>query len=92
MDITELERNVLPIEAVLDDIPVVSLKDQEATRAKCGNKLSFISRPDVERLVAAGLDPRVRGRNLVLLTHQGAALAVAEVEGVEIQPVRVFNL
>ncbi|MBL8639819.1 MAG: tRNA pseudouridine(55) synthase TruB [Alphaproteobacteria bacterium] len=92
VDITELERNVLPIEAVLDDIPVVSLKDQEATRAKCGNKLSFISRPDVERLVAAGLDPRVRGRNLVLLTHQGAALAVAEVEGIEIQPVRVFNL
>ncbi len=91
-DKTTLESNVLPVEAVLDDVPVVPLTEQEAMRVRNGNKITFIARPDVERLVKAGLSPKARMLELALLSHNGKALAIADVEGVEIQPVRVFNL
>lgn len=91
-DKATLESIVLPVEAVLDDVPVVPLTDSEATRVGNGNKITFIARPDVERLVKAGLSPQARMLELALLTHRGKALAIADVEGTEIQPVRVFNL
>ncbi|MCB1558116.1 MAG: tRNA pseudouridine(55) synthase TruB [Alphaproteobacteria bacterium] len=91
-DKADLESNVLPVEAVLDDVPVVPLTEQEAMRVRNGNKITFISRPDMERLVKAGLNPKARMLELALLKHKDTPLAVADVEGVEIQPVRVFNL
>lgn len=91
-DKAELESIVLPVEAVLDDVPVVPLTDQEAVRVSNGNKITLIARPDVERLVKAGLNPAERTLELALLSHHGKALAVADIEGTEIQPVRVFNL
>ncbi|HNQ92538.1 MAG TPA: tRNA pseudouridine(55) synthase TruB [Alphaproteobacteria bacterium] len=91
-DKATLESIVLPVEAVLDDVPVVPLTDSEATRIGNGNKITLIARPDVERLVKAGLSPQARTLELALLTHRGKPVAVADVEGTEIQPVRVFNL
>jgi len=91
-DKATLESIVLPVEAVLDDVPVVPLTDSEATRIGNGNKITLIARPDVERLVKAGLNPAARMLELALLAHRGKPLAIAEVEGTEIQPVRVFNL
>ncbi|HPQ51502.1 MAG TPA: tRNA pseudouridine(55) synthase TruB, partial [Alphaproteobacteria bacterium] len=91
-DKATLESNVLPVEAVLDDVPVVPLTVQEAMRVRNGNKITFVARPDVERLVKAGLSPKARMLELALLSHNGKALAIADVEGVEIQPLRVFNL
>lgn len=87
-----LERNVLPVQTVLDDIPELAVTDTEAARLKNGQKITFISRPDVERLVKAGHDIKNRDAGLILATHHGKALAMMDVIGVEAQPVRVFNL
>lgn len=87
-----LESNVLPVQTVLDDIPVLAVNDTEATRLKNGQKLTFIARPDVERLVKAGHDIKNRDAGLMIALYHGTALAMLEVTGVEAQPVRVFNL
>ena len=87
-----LESNVLPVQTVLDDIPVLAVNDTEATRLKNGQKLTFIARPDVERLVKAGHDIKNRDAGMMIALHHGVALAMLEVTGVEAQPVRVFNL
>ncbi|MEK7801409.1 MAG: tRNA pseudouridine(55) synthase TruB, partial [Pseudomonadota bacterium] len=87
-----LESIVLPIQTVLDDIPVVALNEQEAVRLKNGQKLTFIARPDVERLVKAGCDIKSQTPGTILATSHGKAIAVLELQGVEAQPVRVFNL
>ncbi len=91
-DKDDLESNVLPVQTVLDDIPVLAVNDTEAARLKNGQKVTFISRPDVERLVKAGHDIKNRDVGLMIATHHGKALAMLEVTGVEAQPVRVFNL
>lgn len=87
-----LESNVLAVQTVLDDIPVLAVNDTEATRLKNGQKLTFIARPDVERLVKAGHDIKNRDAGLMIALYHGTALAMLEVTGVEAQPVRVFNL
>jgi tRNA pseudouridine55 synthase len=87
-----LESNVLPVQTVLDDILELAVTDTEATRLKNGQKITFISRPDVDRLVKAGHDIKSRDVGLMMATHHGKALAMCEVIGVEAQPVRVFNL
>jgi tRNA pseudouridine55 synthase len=89
---SNLESAVLPIETVLDDIPVLSVNDQEAVRLKNGQKLTFIARPQVQRLVDAGLQPGQTEPDIALAMHSGKPLAILEVTGVEAQPVRVFNL
>ena len=84
---------VLPVETVLDDIPVLSVNDQEASRLKNGQKLTFIARPDVQRLLSAGLEVgQGTEPGLAIAMYQGKPLAILEVAGVEAQPVRVFNL
>lgn len=92
-DNSALESAVLPIETVLDDIPVLSVNDQEAVRLKNGQKLTFIARPQVQRLVDAGLAPgQTTEPGIAIAMFQGKPLAILEVAGVEAQPVRVFNL
>jgi len=83
---------VLPVQTVLDDIPELAVNDTEATRLKNGQKITFISRPDVERLVKAGHDIKRSDAGLMIAIHHNKALAMLEVLGVEAQPVRVFNL
>lgn len=91
-DKDHLESIVLPVQTVLDDIPELAVNDTEATRLKNGQKLTFIARPDVERLVKAGHDIKSRDAGLMIAMHHNKALAMLEVLGVEAQPVRVFNL
>ena len=91
-DKDHLESIVLPVQTVLDDIPELAVNDTEATRLKNGQKITFISRPDVDRLVKAGHDIKNPDAGLMIAVHHNKALAMLEVIGVEAQPVRVFNL
>lgn len=85
-----LESVVLPLETVLDDIPALALLEGEATRLKNGQKLTFVSRPDVERLKKAGLD--LNQTTTALALYKDQPLALVTISGPEIQPLRVLNL
>ena len=88
----KLESAVLPVETVLDDIPVLAVTDPEAQRLRNGQRLTFVARPDVQRLIQIGHDFKSGVPGLVLASYRGKALAMLEFTGVEAQPVRVFNL
>ncbi len=81
---------VLPVETVLDDIPALALNEREAARLKNGQSLSFIARPDLERLHKAGLD--LEHEATALAVYNGKPIALVIVEGPEISPLRVLNL
>ena len=81
---------ILPLQTVLDDIPVLALKETEVTTLKNGNPLSFVARPDFERLKQAGIDPKAG--MTVLASFEGTPLALATVQGPVIKPLRVLNL
>ncbi|MCI5060704.1 MAG: tRNA pseudouridine(55) synthase TruB [Alphaproteobacteria bacterium] len=83
---------VLPLQTVLDDIPALALKDQEASSVKNGNHISFLSKPDLNRLEALGIDWKSDEITTALATYDGNALAMVEIEGAQIHPVRVFNM
>ena len=85
-----LDSVLLPVETVLDDIPALALNEKEAARLKNGQILSFIARPDVERLQKAGMDLKQAVTALAL--YEGKPIALINVEGAEVQPVRVLNL
>jgi tRNA pseudouridine55 synthase len=92
-DNTDLLSALLPVETVLDDIPVLALDDTEARHVKNGQMLTFVARPNIERLIKAGIDVNANdGGALALASYKGKALAILEVDGVQIHPVRVFNL
>jgi tRNA pseudouridine55 synthase len=91
-DKTSLLSTVLPIASVLDDILVLDLNDGEAQKVRQGQKLTFLSRPQVDRLKSAGLSVQPSCVELTLATYRGEALALLEIAGVEAQPVRVFNV
>ncbi|NQZ14548.1 MAG: tRNA pseudouridine(55) synthase TruB [Alphaproteobacteria bacterium] len=83
---------VLPLQTVLDDIPVLALKDQEATRLKNGQQLSFIAKSDMERLNAANIDWRHEDGDIALATCNDHPIAMVEVNGAIIRSLRVFNV
>lgn len=88
----DLSGVVLPLQTVLDDIPVLALKDKEAALLKNGNAISLLSKPDLARLETLGIDWRSDEIATVLVTYDDQALAMATVDGAKIQPTRVFNL
>ena len=75
-----------PVQAVLDDIPALSLKQDEIVSLKNGQALTFISRSDFQRLDDLEHDGEA------LAVFQGKAIAIVAVEGPKVSPVRVFNL
>lgn len=85
-----LEKALLPLESALDDIPALTLRTEETARLKSGQSLSFISRPDFERLTAAGLGEK--GATEALAVFDGKPVAIIEAAGPAIRPVRVLNL
>jgi tRNA pseudouridine55 synthase len=85
-----LDEALLPVEAALDDIPALVLNEREASRLKNGQSLSFIARPDVERLRQIGVD--LKETALILTVFEGLPVAVAKTQGANIQPLRLFNL
>lgn len=89
-DSARLEEALLPVETVLADIPALALSTQEAARLKNGQALTFIARPDIERLDKAGINWKAGDTALAVL--QGTPVALVDVEGPNIHPVRVLNL
>ena len=77
-----------PLEAVLDDIPALGLKDFEVTKLKNGQDVSFVAKPDFERIKSIGLEKD----QTALAVFDGKAVALVERKGPNIKPVRVFNL
>ena len=86
------EQVLLPLQTALDDIPVLALREQEATRLKNGNVLTLLSKTDLERMSSAGIE--WEGKNIVtaLTTFDKKAIAIVEVEGPELHPIRIFNV
>lgn len=88
--IAALEKALLPLESVLDDIPALTLRKDETAKLKNGQFLHFISRPDFERLTAAGLGDKETAEALAIF--DGKPVAIVEATGAEVRPVRVLNL
>jgi tRNA pseudouridine55 synthase len=87
-----LEEALLPLQTVLDDIPALALKDQEASKLKNGQKLVFISAPDMKRLENAGMEVIAGSDYTALGLLDGKPVAMVNVTGAEVKPVRIFNL
>lgn len=87
-DSARLGEALLPIQTALDDIPALALKENEIAPLKNGQALSFVSKPDFSRLEKSGIEPGVKA----LATFQGQAIALIEVSGAQVKPVRVFNI
>ena len=81
---------LLPLSFVLDDIPALDLKADEVTSLRNGQVVSLISRPDFERLSKAGIEGKDPQEAVAIFQDQ--AIALIEVQGPKIKPVRVFNL
>lgn len=87
----DLDAILLPVQTALDDIPALALNDAEAGRIKQGQSLVFMSRPDIERLSLAGFDLNYR-ETAIAVTMKGKAIAIIDVDGPEIHPVKILNL
>src|SRR5690606_13815006 len=80
---------LLPVETVLDDIPALAMTDAEISRIRQGQTLKFLSRPDYDRLTVAGVDDMT---DLVLAVGDNKPLALLQKNGIELHPIKVFNL
>ena len=90
--IPPLEDMLLPVHLVLADIPALDLNEREAARLKNGQVLSFIARPDVDRLHRAGVVPDASNPVTALALFNGTPIALVNIAGIDIQPVRVLNI
>ena len=82
---------LMPLATVLDDIPALAVNEREAARLRQGQKLTLMSRPDLERLYAAKIDLDATDAPALAL-YQNQPVALVAVNGAEVQPVRVLNL
>jgi tRNA pseudouridine55 synthase len=85
-----LNEVLLPIETALDDILALALKEDEVTKLRNGQVLAFISKPDFDRLATAGFEHE--DGCLARATFQGQTIALIEIYGAQVHPIRVFNL
>lgn len=85
----EPDQVLLPVETVLDDIPALAMTATEIGRIRQGQTLKFISRQDYDRLSVAGIDDMT---DLVLAIGDNKPLALLEKDGIELHPVKLFNL
>jgi tRNA pseudouridine55 synthase len=79
---------LLPLETALDDIPALAMKEDETAKLRSGQVLSFVSRPDFERLEKAGIGTDVTA----LAMYRSSPVALVEIKGPHIKPLRVFNI
>lgn len=86
-----IEDVLLPVEAPLDDIPALVLTDSEATRLKNGQSVALFSKDGQTRMQQAGLDPKSANSTILVRTHR-KPIALANIKGVEVSPVRVLNV
>jgi tRNA pseudouridine55 synthase len=83
------DRYLMPVETVLDDIPALALTDSEISRIKQGQTIRLLSRQDIDRLDMAGIDEMT---GLILAIGNNQPLALLERDGIDLHPVRLFNL
>ena len=77
---------LLPVQVVLDDIPALELKANEVTALRNGQALSLISKSDFQRIEDLG------DTDEAIAILQDQAIAIVEIDGPHVKPVRVFNL
>jgi tRNA pseudouridine55 synthase len=88
----ELESALLDVDIVLDDIPELMVTQEEAIRLRHGQRLSFVTRHDYDRLVQSEIDPKPGHPKDVLIISEGQPLGLVTVDGAVIKPERLFNL
>lgn len=81
---------LLPVQEALDDIPALSIKEQEIIKLQRGQVLNLLQKPDYKRLTDIGLGEKSKQTALALF--QNRPIALIEVIGAEVKPIRVFNL
>ena len=81
-----LDEALLPIQTALDDVPALALKENEIAPLKNGQALSFVSKPDFQRISSFDKE------DIILASFQGRAIALVELDGPRVKPVRVFNI
>lgn len=89
-DSAKLEKWVMPLQEPLDDIPAFPVNDKEAACLRNGQSVQLVSRPDFSRLEKAGLKGQKETTALALSNDK--AVALVEITGPTLKPVRVFNL
>ena len=75
-----LAGELLPVSTALDDIPALAVSRADAGRLRRGQSVLLRGRDA----------PLLQGR--ISVTSEGALVALAEAEGAEIRPTRIFNL
>ncbi|PZO85039.1 MAG: tRNA pseudouridine(55) synthase TruB, partial [Micavibrio aeruginosavorus] len=83
---------LLAVATALDDIPVLALREQEAARLKNGNSLSFVSKPDLDRMTDSGIEWGGADPVTALTVYGKKAIAIVEISGPELHPIRIFNV
>ncbi len=81
---------LLPIETALDDIPALSLTEQEAQWLRLGRRISLLQFTGRERLLALP-EPARHGHCPVVALYAGKTVALGEVVAGEFRAVRVLN-
>ena len=77
---------LLPVETALDDIPALALSETDATRLRCGQAVTLVSRQYREFVLG-----RSDGET-IFVSAAGKPVALARFEAGGIHPVRVLNL
>jgi len=85
-----LSEVLLPPATMLDDIPALAINDQEAVKLKNGQSLLFVSRSDLKRLEKAGI--QIKQMQTALTICNSKPVALVNIDGPEIKPLRVLNL
>ena len=83
---------LLPLDTALGDIPVLMLREQEASRLKNGNVLTLLSKPDLDRMTMAGINWEGKDITTALTMYDKKPIAIVEVHGIELHPLRIFNV
>lgn len=81
-----LERHLLPLAAAMPDVPAIALTETEARRLQRGQAIATLpvaSRSHAERLYRDAI---------VYATAAGRPVALAQIKGSEIRPLRVLNV
>lgn len=77
---------LLPVDSGLDDILVLELTEKEAIALRQGQKLSFVSRADFQRLEA------LNGSKIARAYVMDDLIGLVEIDKIHINPMRIFNL
>ena len=92
MHSAQLNEALLPLTAVLDDIPALAVSSAEASLLRNGQFLKLIARHDVTRLTDLGLDTAPTHTTIALAMHDDAPVGLIQIKGISIKPERLFNI